>query len=158
MSPAPGVGHLHTYTPHIRQYMLCILLIKQVSHYLQLSQGTYQGNSRGLVGDYPKISAPGVRLLQPLCDKSPPFPRWGGVGLCIDRCIREGEYTTSLWYCVTTLSRVHDLWSDIYTCLRYHSLLFVGMLARLYDIYNTTTVTTACIRCIGTNCWKPLSL
>ena len=89
MSPAPGVGHLHT--AHIQQYMLCILLIKQVSHYLQLSQGTYQGNSRGLVGDYPKISAPGVRLLQPLCDKSPPFPGWGGVGLCIDRCIRQLE-------------------------------------------------------------------
>ena len=49
--------------------------------------GTHQGNSRGLVGDFPKISAPGVRLLQPLCDKSPPFPGWGGVGLCIDRCI-----------------------------------------------------------------------
>ena len=77
------MGHLHT--PHIRQYMLCILLIKQVSHYLQLSQG----NGRGLVGDYPEISAPGVRLLQ---HKSPPFPGLrggggGGVGLCIDRCI-----------------------------------------------------------------------
>ena len=81
----PRVGHLHT--PHIQQYMLCILHIKEVSHYLQLSQGTHQGSSRGLVGDYPKVSAPGVRLLQPLCDKSPPFPGWGGVGLCIDRCI-----------------------------------------------------------------------
>ena len=28
----------------------------------------------------------------------------------------------------------------IYTCLRYHSLLFVGMLASLYGIYNATTV------------------
>ena len=28
----------------------------------------------------------------------------------------------------------------IYTCLRYHSLLFVGMLASLYGIYNTCTV------------------
>ena len=40
----------------------------------------------------------------------------------------------------------------IYTCLRYHSLLFVGMLASLYGIYNTTTVTTAGMRCTGTNC------
>ena len=55
-------------------------LIKEVSHYLQLSRGTHQGNSRGLVGDYPKISTPGVRLLQPLCDKSPPFPGWVGGG------------------------------------------------------------------------------
>ena len=31
----------------------------------------------------------------------------------------------------------------MYTCLRSHSLLFVGMLASLYDIYTTTTVTTA---------------
>ena len=73
------MGHLHT--PHIRQYMLCILLIKQVSHYLQFSQGTHQGNSRGLVGDYPEISAPGVHLLQPLCDKSPPFPSLAGRGV-----------------------------------------------------------------------------
>ena len=27
---------------------------------------------------------------------------------------KEGEYPTTLWYCVTTLSRVHDLWSDIH--------------------------------------------
>ena len=40
----------------------------------------------------------------------------------------------------------------IYICLRYHSLLFVGMLASLYDIYNTTTVTTAGMQCTGTNC------
>ena len=26
---------------------------------------------------------------------------------------KEGEYPTSPWWCVTTLSRVHDLWSDI---------------------------------------------
>ena len=32
------------------------------------------------MGDYPKILAPGVRLLQPLCDKSPPFPGWSGGG------------------------------------------------------------------------------
>ena len=30
----------------------------------------------------------------------------------------------------------------IYTCLRYHRLLFMGVLASLYGIYNTTTVTT----------------
>ena len=47
------------------------------------------------MGDYPKNSAPGVRLLQPLCDKSPPFPGWGGgVGLCIDRCIILGKWKT----------------------------------------------------------------
>ena len=42
----------------------------------------------------------------------------------------------------------------IYTCLSSHSLLFVGMLASLYDIilYNTTTVTTAGMQCTGTNC------
>ena len=39
-----------------------------------------------------------------------------------------------------------------FTCLRSHSLLFVGMLASLCDIYTTTTVTTAGIRCTGTNC------
>ena len=27
---------------------------------------------------------------------------------------KKGEYPTTLWYCVTTLSRVHDLWSDIH--------------------------------------------
>ena len=26
----------------------------------------------------------------------------------------EGEYPSILWYSVTTLSRVHDLWSDIH--------------------------------------------
>ena len=26
----------------------------------------------------------------------------------------EGEYPTTLWYCVTILSQVHDLWSDIH--------------------------------------------
>ena len=79
LSPAPGVGHLHT--PNIRQYIRCMPLIRELSHYLQLSKGTHQGNSRGLVGDYPKISAPGVCLLQPLYDKSPPFPGWGDGAL-----------------------------------------------------------------------------
>ena len=37
-------------------------------------------HTKGIVGDYPKVSAPGVRLLQPLCDKSPPLPGWGGGG------------------------------------------------------------------------------
>ena len=40
-----------------------------------------------LMGIRPKIYAPGVRLLIPLHDKSPPCPGRGGVGLCIDRCI-----------------------------------------------------------------------
>ena len=57
--------------------MLCIPLIKELSHYLQLSKGT---DTRGLVGDYSKISGPAVHLLQPLYDKSPPFPGWGGGG------------------------------------------------------------------------------
>ena len=39
----------------------------------------------------------------------------------------------------------------IYTCLWYHSLLFMGMLANLYGIYTTTTVTTAGMQCTGTN-------
>ena len=44
----------------------------------------------------------------------------------------EGEYPTTLWYCVKALSRVHDLWSDIHMLeARYHSLLFVGMLATI---------------------------
>ena len=41
----------------------------------------------------------------------------------------------------------------IYTCLRSHSLLCVGMLASLYGIYNTTTVSTAGMLCTGTNCF-----
>ena len=28
--------------------------------------------------------------------------------------IGKREYPTTLWYCVTILSRVHDLWSDIH--------------------------------------------
>ena len=43
------------------------------------------GGSRGFVGDWPKSLAPGVGLLQSHNGKSPPFPRRGGVGLCIDR-------------------------------------------------------------------------
>ena len=47
----------------------------------------------------------------------------------------EGEYPTTLPGFMT--------FGVIYTCLRYDSLLFMGMLASLFDIYNTTTVTTA---------------
>ena len=32
------------------------------------------------MGDYPKVLAPGVYLLQPLSDKSPPSPFLGGGG------------------------------------------------------------------------------
>ena len=45
------------------------------------------GGGGGVVGDWPKSFAPVVGLLQSHNGKSPPFPRRGVVGLCIDRCI-----------------------------------------------------------------------
>ncbi len=45
---------------------------------------------------------------------------------------KEGEYPTSLWYCVATLYQVHDLWSDIhmfevsslYGCIQHHYSIY----------------------------------
>jgi hypothetical protein len=61
LSPAPGVVLL--YTPSIINYMLHILI----------------------VGYLPKYLPPGERLLHPLCA---PYPGRGGVGICIDKCIK----------------------------------------------------------------------
>ena len=67
-----------------------------------------------------------------------------------------GKRESILLHYGTVLKPFHGFmtFGVIYTCLimRYHSLLFVGMLASLYGIYNTTTVTTAGMRCTGTNC------
>ena len=65
---------------------------------------------------------------------------------------RDSEYPNTLWYCVTTLSWVHDLWSDIHMLEVSRFVVCGHAIASLCDIYNTTTVTTAGMRCTGTNC------
>ena len=61
------------------------------------------------------------------------------------------EYPTTLWYCDQHFTGLMTF-GVTYTCLRFHSFLCVGMLASLYGMYSTTTVTTAGMLCTGTSC------
>ena len=65
------------------------------------------------------FQAPGGRLSYPLKDKSPPCPGRGGVGLCIDRCIKRGRVSYSSVVPGTAVVRVQTRsMMYMYTLLR----------------------------------------